>query len=124
MFTPQRDAAAEKLLGAPATSRRSFSRAETLSWMTEIYDSSPATQPKQFDVSARLLDPTGREAFASRDVVKNGDAGATKWQTFAYTGRIPLSEIPPGQYLLRIEALDRSIASKEPVAAQTVITVR
>ena len=124
VFTPQRDPVAEKLLGAPATSRREFSRDETLSWITEIYDNSPAKQSKQFDVSARLLDQTGREAFASRDLVKNGDAGAPKWQTFAYTGRIPLSEIPPGQYLLRIEALDRSVASREPVAAQTVITVR
>jgi len=28
------------------------------------------------------------------------------------------------RYLLRIEALDRSAASREPAAAQTVITVR
>ena len=80
--------------------------------MTEIYDNSPAKQSKQFDVSARLLDQDGREAFTSRDLVKNGDGGAPKWQTFGYTGRIPLSEIPPGGYLLRVEALDRSIARK------------
>ena len=124
MLTPQRDPAAEKLLGAPATSRRDFSRAETLSWMTEIYDNSPAKQPKQFDVSARLLDQTGREAFASRDLLKNGEAGAPKWQTFAYTGRIPLTEIPPGDTCCgsrrSIEASRRDNRS----AAQTVITVR
>jgi hypothetical protein len=124
VLTPQRDPAAEKMLGAPATSRRDFSRAEALSWMTEIYDNSPAKQPKQFDLSVRLLDETGREAFTSRDLVKNGEGGSPKWQTFGYTGRIPLSEIAPGQYLLRVEALDRSAASKEPAAAQTVITVR
>jgi hypothetical protein len=124
VLTPQRDPASEKLLGAPATSRRDFSRTESLAWLTEIYDNSPAKQTKQVDLSTRLLDETGREIFAARDVVRNGEGGAAKWQIFAYTGRIPLSDIPPGQYLLRIEASDRSVASKEPAVAQTVITVR
>ena len=124
VLTPQRDPASEKLLGAPSTSRRDFSRAESLSWMTEIYDNSPAKQAKQFDLSTRLLDETGREVFATRDLVKNGEGGVAKWQTFGYTGRIPLAEVPPGQYLLRIEASDRSVTSREPAVAQTVITVR
>ena len=43
VFTPQRDAVAEKLLGAAPTSRREFDRTETLAWLTEIYDNAPAT---------------------------------------------------------------------------------
>ena len=124
VLTPQRDPASEKLLGAPPTSRRTFSRGETLSWMTEIYDNSLPKQPKQLDVSVRLIDDAGRDAFASRDLLANGENGAPKWQTFGYTGRIPLTDIPPGRYLLRVEAQDRSVASRQPVAAQTVITVR
>jgi VWFA-related protein len=124
VLTPQRDPAAEKLLGAPATSRRTFSQAEEVAWMTEIYDNSPPKQPKQIDVSARLIDEAGRDAFASRNVLANGDAGAPKWQTFGYTGRIPLNDVSPGRYLLRVEAHDRSTPSRQPVAAQTVITVR
>lgn len=124
VLTPQRDPAVEKLLGAPATTRRTFRQAEELAWMSEIYDNSPPKQPKQIDVSARLIDAAGRDAFASRDVLGNGGADAPKWQTFGYTGRIPLKDIPPGQYLLRIEALDRAAASRQPAAAQTAITVR
>ncbi len=124
VLTPQRDPAAEKLLGAPATSRRTFSQAEEVAWMAEIYDNSPPKQPKQIDVSARLIDEAGRDAFASRDVLANGAAGAPKWQTFAYTGRIPLKDIPPGRYLLRIDARDRGVAAEQTAAAQTVITVR
>lgn len=124
LLTPQRDPLAEKLLGAPATSRRAFSQAETLGFMTEIYDNSSSRQPRQFDVSARLIDESGRDAFASRNVLANGDGGVPKWQAFGYTGRIPLTEVPPGRYLLRVEALDRSAASRQPAAAQTVITVR
>ena len=124
VLTPQRDPAAEKLLGAPATSRRVFSQSETIAWMTEIYDNSAPKQPKQLDVSARLVDETGRDAFASRDLLANGGGGAPKWQTFGYTGRIPLKDVPPGRYLLRVEATDRSAASRQPAVAQTVITVR
>ena len=123
VLTPQRDPAAEKLLGAPATTRRSFDRSDTLAWSTEIYDNVPK-QPRQFDVSARLIDESGRDVFASRDPLRNGDAGTPKWQTFGYTGRIPLKDISPGRYLLRVEAQDRSNRSAQPVTAQTVITVR
>ncbi len=124
VLTPQRDPVSEKLLGAPPTSRRTFAQAETLAWMAEIYDNSLPKQPKQIDVSARLIDEAGRDAFASRDLLANGEGGAPKWQTFGYTGRIPLKDIAPGRYLLRIEAQDRSAASRQPAAAQTVITVR
>jgi VWFA-related protein len=124
LLTPQRDPVSEKLLGAPPTSRRAFDQAETLGWMTEIYDNSPPKQRTQMDVAARLIDEAGRDAFAAREVLTNGDAGASKWQAFAYTGRIPLKDVPPGRYLLRVESLDRSAASRQPAAAQTVIMVR
>ena len=124
VLTPQRDPVSEKLLGAPPTSRRTFAQAETLAWMAEIYDNSLPKQPKQIDVSARLIDEAGRDAFASRDLLANGEGGAPKWQTFGYTGRIPLKDIAPGRYLLRIEAQDRGAASRQPAVAQTVITVR
>ena len=124
VLTPQRDPAAEKLLGAPATSRRTFDQADELAWMAEIYDNSPRGQPKQIDVSVRLIDDGGREAFAAREMLANGAAGAPKWQTFGYTGRIPLKDIPSGRYLLRIDARDRAAAAEPPAVAQTVITVR
>jgi len=124
VLTPQRDPMAEKLLGAPATSRRAFDRSETIAWMTELYDNSGPKQVKRIDVSARLVDEAGRDAFVSRDLLANGEGGVPKWQTFGYTGRIPLKDVPPGRYLLRVEALDRSAESRQPAAAQTVITVR
>ena len=72
---------------------------DELAWMAEIYDNSPPKQPKQIEVSARLVDESGREAFASRDVLANGDAGAPKWQTFGYTGRPPRPRRPSLQTL-------------------------
>ena len=59
-------------------------------------------------MAARLIDEAGRDAFASRDVLTNGDAGAPKWQTFGYTGRIPLKDVPPDDICF---AWKRSIAA-------------
>ena len=92
--------------------------------MAEIYDNSPPKQPKQIDVSARLIDETGREAFASRDLLANGNAGTPKWQTFGYTGRIPLKDVPPGRYVLEWKHSIAACRDAEPAAAQTIITVR
>ena len=52
VLTPQRDPVAEKLLGAPPTSRREFNQSETLAWLTEIYNNSPPKQRNQIDVAA------------------------------------------------------------------------
>ena len=58
------------------------------------------------------FDEAGRDAFASRDVLANGEGSARKWQTFGYTGRIPLKDIAPGRYLLRLEARERAASHR------------
>jgi hypothetical protein len=47
--TPQRDPAAEKVLGGPPTSRREFNHGETLAWLTEIYDNASPQRPRQIE---------------------------------------------------------------------------
>jgi VWFA-related protein len=124
VFTPQRDAVLDKLLGGPATTQREFAQTDTLSWLSEIYDNSQARQPRNIDVAVRLIAEDGREAFVARDVVTNGEGGS-RWASFGYTGRIPLKDIAPGRYLLRIEAQERSNKDAGGVlAAQTVVTVK
>jgi VWFA-related protein len=124
MLTPQRDPVAEKVLGAPVTTRREFSQSETLAWLTEIYDNTPANQTKRIDVSARLVAESGQDAFASRDVLTNGEGGSPKWSAFAYTGRIPLKDVAPGRYVLTIESHDRSAKPEQRAVAQTAVVIR
>ena len=123
VLTPQRDPAVEKLLSAPATSRRDFAQSETLAALAEIYDNTPAGQPKQIDVSVRLVGANGQAAFSSSDVLANGGGGAPKWTTYAYTARIPLKDVAPGRYVLTIESRDRSAKQGQTATAQTVVTV-
>ena len=124
VLTPQHDPIGEKLLGAPATSRREFTQNETLTLLTELYDNMPAQQARQIEVSVRLIGEGGREAFAARDSLSNGSAGAQNWTAFSYAGHIPLKNVAPGRYLLRVEAHDRSTAGeRNPATAETVLTV-
>jgi VWFA-related protein len=124
MLTPQHDPLVEKLLGAPATSRREFTQNETLALLTEIYDNMPPQQLTQIDVSTRLIGEDGREAFVARDSLGNGSAGSQNWTTFSYTAQIPLKNVAPGRYLLNVEAHDRRNANgAKPTVAETVLTI-
>jgi hypothetical protein len=123
VLTAQRDPTTDKLLGAAATTRREFSQSETLAWVAEIYDNTPASQPKQIDVSVKLIAENGQPAFSSSDVLANGVGGTPKWTAFAYTGRIPLKDVAPGRYLLAIESRDRSAKPGQSAVAHSTVMV-
>jgi len=123
-LTPQPDPVVERLLGAPATSRRVFTQNETLALMAEIYDNLPAVQPRQFEVTATLLGENGREVFTARDSLTNEPGTTAHWTTVSYTKPISLKSVAPGRYLLRVEARNRADAGdRSPASAETVITV-
>jgi len=123
-LTPQPDPIVERLLGAPATSRRVFTQNETLALMAEIYDNLPAVQLRQFEVTATLLGENGREVFAARDSLTNEPGSTAHWTTVSYTKPISLRSIAPGRYLLRVVARNRADApDRSPAATETVITV-
>jgi len=123
VLTPQRDAVTEKLLGAPATSRREFRQGETIGLLSEVYDNTPAPQSRQYDLAIRLVDENGHEAFVARDSIANEPAAGKHWTAFSYAKQIPLKDIAPGRYLLRAEAHDRSTAATNVVASETIVTV-
>src|SRR4029453_12390303 len=80
----QKDDLVANLLPAAATGRREFTRADTLALLSEIYDNSTSRQPRQVEVSVRLLSESGQEVYVARDSVTN-TADAKKWDIYAYT---------------------------------------
>jgi len=123
-LTAQHDSEAEKLLPAPATTRREFSQSDVLAVLADVYDNSAPAQPRVIDIAARIVAENGRDQFAAHDSLTNGGTDASKnWTTFAFTKQIPLKDIPPGRYLLRVEARDRTRTDAPAAASETAITV-
>jgi VWFA-related protein len=119
----QPDQIVSKLLPAPATSRREFPRNDVLALYTEIYDNDTSRQTRHIDVTVRLVSDSGTNVIASRDELVNGTAGEKPWEIFGYAKQIPLKELAPGRYVLRVEAAVRG-SDAPPAARDTLITVR
>jgi VWFA-related protein len=120
----QPDKVLEKVMPAAATSRREFSQRDLIALYTEVYDNIGTDQPRRVDLAVRVLSEGGSEVFAVRDELTNGGVAPKKpWDVYAYTREIPLKNIAPGRYALRVEAQMRGNNDVKPVARETLITV-
>jgi VWFA-related protein len=126
-MTAMPDPAAPKILPGAAVSRRTFARNDTVTVFAEIYDNSSSKQPRQIDTTVALIAESGQEVFRARDSASNPSTPAAaghdgRWSTHGLIRDIPLKDITPGRYLLRIEISPRGSAT--PVVRETLITVR
>jgi hypothetical protein len=89
-------------LPSPTVVRRTFTRAETLTSYAEVYDNStPMAHAMNFVV--RVVNAAdGRSVFETRDR-RDVDAGKTT-RMHGFTTPVPLKDLPPGMYVLRVEA--------------------
>lgn len=123
LLTPEPDATVPAaLLPGPATSRRDFSQGDTLRVFAEVYDNSG--QRKEVEVASTLLAETGSEVFKSTQSFGADRQGRSRNSTFQYSTSIPLKDIQPGRYLLRVEASVRGAASDIGRSSrETLVTV-
>jgi hypothetical protein len=86
-----------------------------------------ARQVRQVEASVTLTSEEGKEVFSARDSVANPSTSlgagnkAEYWTSYALTRDVPLKNVPPGRYLLRVEAQAR--ASSSAAVRETLITV-
>jgi VWFA-related protein len=119
-MTAQPDPAAERVLPGPATSRRTFAAGDTLTVFAEIYDNMNARQSRQIDVAVSLASEQGNDAFSARETIAN--EGSERWTSYGLIREIPLKNVAPGRYLLKVEARVRG--GDIPVTRETLITIR
>lgn len=126
-FTVQPDPAAAKLLPGAATSRRTFAKSDVLSFYAEVYENASSGPPRRIDVTTRLIDEAGRDVVKSDEVLERGVAAAAgdKSTTYAVKRDLPLKDLPPGRYLLRVTAQLRGDTGENgTVTRETSLTVR
>jgi VWFA-related protein len=100
--TANQDAEWAGLLPAPPVVTRTFAPSDTLTWFAEVYDNSSQTA-HGVNFTTTVQDATdGRDVAQSRDnrVVQAGARG----QAQGFTTSLPLRDLKPGMYVLRVEA--------------------
>jgi VWFA-related protein len=123
-LTAQADQAAAKLLAGAATSRRSFMPSDVLALYAEVYENGSGGPPRRVDLATRLIDEAGRDVSVAHEVLERGASSSDKSATFAVSRQLPLKDVAPGRYLLRVEAqLRGETGGDSSVARETSITV-
>ena len=108
-FTMLGDARLKALLGGEPAVRRRFSRADTVTAFIEVYtDARKAQEGAQ--VTAALTTGDG-----ARLLTQPGSLVASVPGTAGYAARLPLADVPPGQYILTMEVRDRRRAAMRQI---------
>ena len=123
-FTAQPDSQLPpESLPAPATSRRTFGRNDVLNVFAEIYDNISSREPQRLEVITTLTGEGGVAAFSSRESLTGSSSGGNARNArIPLTKQIPLNDVRPGRYVLRVEARALGGTAK-PVVRETTITV-
>lgn len=109
-----------KLLPGPLSSYREFGTNDELALFVEVYDNQGGAAHK-VDISAMLKAEGGQTVFQTREERDSselsGNAGG-----YGFTARVPLKDVAPGRYVLRVEAQSR-IGDRPLVARETIVRV-
>jgi hypothetical protein len=118
MPTAEPDPMVVKLLPGAATSRREFPVGDTLAMYVELYDNDPSQQPHKIEAVVRLISERGEDVFTWSGTT----ARSRQSEHWNITRQIPLRDVSPGRYVLRVEA--RLLGhDPNPVARETAIAV-
>ena len=99
--------------GGPPTTSRVFHRDETLSAYAEVVDVGAAIRR---DVELVTIVRDARDRDVVHSVRPNASDRAEPGRSFPYAIDIPLRTLPPGRYLLRVEA--RAAGAADPVVRE------
>jgi len=122
VLTPMPDKQVEGVLPLPATARRDFVKGDTLALFAEVYDNLPALPTHKIDISTKLITEDGREVFKTSEERDSKDLQGSKGGGYGHALQIPLADVAPGRYLLRIEAAAR-LKDVNTVSKELLITV-
>ncbi|HEY8549559.1 MAG TPA: VWA domain-containing protein [Vicinamibacterales bacterium] len=120
--TAEADPILKDLLPGPPTTRREFYDIDTIAAYVEVYDRIGGNVPHAVDLTARILAEDGREVAATTEERNSKELSGQKGAGYGFSPRFPLKEIPPGRYVLQIEAKART-RDAETVRREVPFTV-
>jgi len=119
MFTPRADEQLKEVLPTSPIAVRTFQQNDELALFAEIYDHTGKGDQEVTLVSS-VVAADGRVAYEDEETIDSSDLDAAK-RSYGYAGRVPLVDIAPGTYVLKLEA--RSSAGNTTATRQIGFTV-
>jgi len=111
----------KEILPASPTAVREFPSGDQLSVAVDVYDNRVAT-PHRVEIRTMVTADDGKIVFSSRDERRTEELKGVNG-TFGHVAAIPLKDVAPGRYVLRVEA--QALLSNGGAAAREVeFTVR
>jgi VWFA-related protein len=105
MMTAKQDEQLRSVLPAPPISQRVFPQNDELAIFAEIYDNNNKA-PHKVDILTSVIAEDGRVLYKNAEERDSSELQGAKGG-YGYSARIPLSEIAPGTYVLKVEAKSR-----------------
>jgi VWFA-related protein len=109
-----------KLLPAPLSSYREFGQGDELAVFTEVYELGGGPGHK-VEINLTMKAEGGQTVFQTREERDSSELAGSSGG-YGFSARIPLKDVAPGLYVLRVEAQSR-VADRPVVSRETVITV-
>ena len=121
VVTARPDPLLEGLLPGPPTTMREFAVGDEIALFTEVYDNQ-LTPRHMVDISTSVLTDAGRAVFTMSDT-RSSEELEGKPGGYGYSARVPLKDLTPGLYVLKVEARTR-LGNVEPIARQIQFRIR
>ena len=109
-----------KLLPGPMSTHRDFVQGDEIAVFAEIYESGGGP-PHTVEINLSMRAEGGQSVYQTREERESSELAGSSGG-YGFLSRIPLRDIAPGLYVLRVEAQSR-IGDRPSVARETVVTV-
>ncbi|HWF86552.1 MAG TPA: VWA domain-containing protein [Vicinamibacterales bacterium] len=103
--TARPDEQLREALPGPPIALRSFPQSDVIALFTEVYDAD-GDKPHKVDIVSTVTSDTGQVLFKADEQRDSADLGG-KRGGYGYMTKIPMKDLPPGAYVLKIEAKSR-----------------
>jgi VWFA-related protein len=103
--TAKPDEQLKAVLPAPPVAVRTFPANDEIRLFAEVYDNAGAT-PHKVDITATVTTDEGKVMFKNEETRDSTDLGG-KSGGYGYTTSIPMKDLPPAKYVLKVSAKTR-----------------
>jgi hypothetical protein len=102
---------------------REFERADTLAFFAEFYENAPGAPTHVVELSTTVRATDGRVVFQNREERSSADLQGASGG-YGYGLQIPLRDIAPGTYVIRVEGRSRADQSGQATGRDVLVRVR